>query len=78
MREKELTVHRRYEPNRLADKYLADAYEQLLKYSVKMSNEKEVEKNDNSKLVCKSFIGKISTGEYNRESDCRTRASNYQ
>ncbi|MDE5057742.1 hypothetical protein OZD61_02965 [Wolbachia endosymbiont of Drosophila bocki] len=62
------TVHRRYEPSRLSDTYLADAYEQLYKV-------KEVEENENSELLCKSLIETTSTGEYNRESDCRARMS---
>ena len=71
----EFTIHHRYEPNRLADKYLADAYEQLLKYSVKMNNKMEVEKNESGKLICKSFIKETRKGEYNRESDCGARTS---
>ncbi|WP_333023938.1 hypothetical protein [Wolbachia endosymbiont of Pentidionis agamae] len=72
MRKRELTIHRLYEPNRLSDKYLANAYEQLLRYLVKTSSEMEVEKNDKCEFLCKSIIRETSTGEYNRESDYRT------
>ncbi|WP_333023665.1 recombinase family protein [Wolbachia endosymbiont of Pentidionis agamae] len=56
MRKRELTIHRRYEVSRLADTYLANAYEQLLRYSVKINNEKEVKKNDNNEnnsIICR-------------------------
>ncbi|WP_395462912.1 hypothetical protein [Wolbachia endosymbiont of Cantharis cryptica] len=66
MRKRTLTVTCRYEPDELAD-----AYEQLLKYSVKINNGKEEEKNDNSSLVCESFIEKPSAEQYNREPNCR-------
>ncbi|CCE76974.1 hypothetical protein DEJ70_04940 [Wolbachia pipientis wAlbB] len=72
MQKGELTINCRYEPSRLAGTYLADAYEQLLKYKTK-----EVEENDNGKLVCKSFIKTTGTGEYNRESDCRVGAPHW-
>lgn len=60
MRKKVLTVICRYEPDELAEQHLADAYELLLRYAVKRNNEKEVEKNDNSSIVCKSFIERPS------------------
>ncbi|WP_353272893.1 hypothetical protein [Wolbachia endosymbiont (group A) of Portevinia maculata] len=71
MRKRTLTVTCRYEPDELADKHLSEAYEQLLKYSVKRNNEKEVEKDDNGGLVCKSFIRPTSAGSYNRDPNCR-------
>ncbi|MBA8757685.1 hypothetical protein HCR18_00920 [Wolbachia pipientis] len=71
MRKKVLTVTCRYEPDELAEQHLADAYELLLRYAVKRNNEKEVEKNDNSSLVCKSFIEGSSAEQYNREPNCR-------
>ncbi|BET28329.1 hypothetical protein wCauATS_05310 [Wolbachia pipientis] len=72
MQKGELAIYWGYKPNRLADTYLADAYEQLLKCKTK-----EVEENDNRKLVCKSFIKTTGTGEYDRESDCRIGASHW-
>ncbi|WP_255453572.1 recombinase family protein [Wolbachia endosymbiont of Atemnus politus] len=38
------TLIYRYEPDKLADKHLSDAYDLLLRYAVKRNNEKEVEK----------------------------------
>lgn len=46
MQKGELTINCHYEPHRLAGTYLANAYEQLLKCRTK-----EVEENDNGKLV---------------------------
>ncbi|WP_341817271.1 MULTISPECIES: hypothetical protein [unclassified Wolbachia] len=74
MRKRTLTVTCRYEPDQLADKHLSDAYELLLRYAVKRNNEKEVEKNDNSGLICESFIEEPSTEQYNREPNCRAQA----
>ncbi|MDR2978664.1 MAG: hypothetical protein LBU56_04680 [Rickettsiales bacterium] len=56
MRKRALTVTCRYEPDELADQHLADAYELLLRYAVKENNQKEVEQNDDSSFICKSFI----------------------
>ncbi|RDD33746.1 hypothetical protein Wcon_00344 [Wolbachia endosymbiont of Cylisticus convexus] len=61
-----------YEPDRLAEVYLLDAYTKLmpvLKYSVN-ANKKELQggSNVNSKLICKSFFRKTSTREY----DCKS------
>ncbi|MDG7053281.1 MAG: hypothetical protein LKM45_05390 [Wolbachia endosymbiont of Alcedoecus sp.] len=65
------TLIYRYEPDRLADKHLSDAYDLILRYAVKRNNEKEVEKNDNSGLICESFINEPSAEQYNREPNCR-------
>ncbi|WP_458694305.1 hypothetical protein [Wolbachia endosymbiont (group A) of Andrena hattorfiana] len=72
MRKRTLTC--RYEPDELAEQHLADAYELLLRYAVKRNNEKEIKKNDNSGLICKSFIEESSAEQYNRESNCRAQA----
>ncbi|MGL9688817.1 MAG: hypothetical protein ACR5K6_03590 [Wolbachia sp.] len=72
MRKKVLTVTCRYEPDELAEQHLADAYDLLLEFAVKRNNEKEVEKNDNSGLICESFITEASAEQYNREQNCRT------
>ncbi|BAP00119.1 hypothetical protein [Wolbachia endosymbiont of Cimex lectularius] len=71
MRKKVLTVTCRYESDELAEQHLADAYDLLLEFAVKRNNEKEVEKNDNSGLICESFIEEPSAEQYNREPNCR-------
>ncbi|MFP3020116.1 hypothetical protein [Wolbachia endosymbiont (group A) of Pogonocherus hispidulus] len=76
MRERTFTIHRHYEPSKLSDKYLSDAYGILLKRLMERKkkeflNKKEVEKNDNSGLICKSFIEETRTEQYDREPSCR-------
>ncbi|WP_341820919.1 hypothetical protein [Wolbachia endosymbiont (group A) of Myopa testacea] len=71
MRKKVLTVTCRYEPDELAEQHLADAYKLLLRYAVKRTNEKEVKENDNSSIICESFIEETSAEQYNREPNCR-------
>ncbi|MDG7056600.1 MAG: hypothetical protein LKM43_00365 [Wolbachia endosymbiont of Penenirmus auritus] len=76
MQKRTFTIHRHYEPDELSDKCLSDAYEILIRRMIERKkkeslNKKEVEKNDNSGLVCKSFIATPSAEEYNRESNCR-------
>ncbi|MGL9779663.1 MAG: hypothetical protein ACR5K5_05465 [Wolbachia sp.] len=74
MRERTLTIHRRYEPSKLSDKYLSDAYEILLRRVVerKNKNKEEAKRNDSSGIICKSFIETTSAEQYNSESNCRT------
>ncbi|NSM56821.1 hypothetical protein HET73_05510 [Wolbachia endosymbiont of Atemnus politus] len=71
MRKRTLTVTCRYEPDELAEQHLADAYDLLLEFAVKRNNEKEVEKNDNSGLVCKSIIEEPRTEQHNKEPNSR-------
>ncbi|WP_244953488.1 hypothetical protein [Wolbachia pipientis] len=71
MRKRELTVTCRYEPDELADQHLADAYELLLKYIVKRNNEMGEKEDDNSSLICKSFIEETRADQYNKESNYR-------
>ena len=70
------TIHRHYEPSKLSDKYLSNAYEILIRRSTERKkkeflNQKEVEKNDNSGFICKSFIEETRAEQYNREPNCR-------
>ncbi|QOD38809.1 hypothetical protein ID128_01380 [Candidatus Wolbachia massiliensis] len=79
MRKRTLTVTCRYEPDELLDKCLSGAYEILIKRLIERKkkeslNKKEVEPNDNSGFVCKSFITEPGTEEYNREPNCRAQA----
>ncbi|UVW83397.1 hypothetical protein [Wolbachia endosymbiont of Aedes albopictus] len=70
------TIHRHYEQSKLSDKCLSDAYGILLKRLVERKkkeflDKKEVEKNDNSSVVCKSFIEETREEQYNREPNSR-------
>ncbi|WP_353278917.1 hypothetical protein [Wolbachia endosymbiont (group B) of Longitarsus flavicornis] len=76
VRERILTIHRHYEPSKLSDKCLSDAYGILLKRLMERKkkeflNKKEIERNDNSSLICKSFIEETRAEQYNREPSCR-------
>ncbi|MFP3017317.1 MAG: hypothetical protein ACEY3L_12770 [Wolbachia sp.] len=64
-----------YEPNRLAEKYLLDAYERAASKQVSQKNLKHKNRiqggsNGNSEFICKSFFRKTSTGKYNSKSSC--------
>ncbi|WP_255498644.1 hypothetical protein [Wolbachia endosymbiont of Cardiocondyla obscurior] len=76
MRERTFTIHRHYEPSKLSDKCLSDAYRILLKRLMERKkgeflNKKEIERNDNSSFIRKSFIKETRAEQYNREPSCR-------
>ena len=56
MREKKLIIRCRYEPNRLADTHLADAYEKIIptiKLQITPSNNEECAENKNGTKLLK-------------------------
>ncbi|MFP3033942.1 MAG: hypothetical protein ACEY3M_23535 [Wolbachia sp.] len=71
MRKGTLTIHHHYEPSKLSDKCLSDAYGILLKRLMERKKKEFLNKNDNSGLVCKGFIEETRTEQHNREPSCR-------
>ncbi len=70
-----------YETNRLAEKYLLDAYEKAVSKQVSQKNLKHKNgiqggSNGNSEFICKSFFGETSTRKYNSKSSCSFREAN--
>ncbi|MFP3025659.1 MAG: hypothetical protein ACEY3L_05230 [Wolbachia sp.] len=67
-----------YEPNRLSEKYLLDAYEraaskQVSQKSLKHKSAIQGGSNGNSEFICKSFFGETSTRKYNSKPSCSYR-----
>ncbi|WP_265034574.1 MULTISPECIES: hypothetical protein [unclassified Wolbachia] len=71
-----------YEPNRLAEKYLSDAYEKSASKGESQKNLKDKNgiqggSNGNSEFICKGFFGETSTRKYNSKSSCSFREANW-
>ncbi|WP_353283789.1 hypothetical protein [Wolbachia endosymbiont (group A) of Lypha dubia] len=70
-----------YEPNRLAEQCLSDAYEKVASKEISQKNLKHKNgiqggSNGNSMFICESFFGETSRRKYDRKSNCSFREAN--